>query len=55
VPVDIGFPNAYFEDRAVTTILRDGSGTVWVGSFNGLYRSSPDGQQISDINQAVKP
>ncbi len=41
--VDIGLHGTTWDDNFVTTLLRDRSGTIWAGGYNGLYQLLPDG------------
>lgn len=43
LPVDIGIPSEYAEQKYINALLEDRHGTLWIGAPSGLYRRLPDG------------
>ncbi len=43
-PVDIGLPHEAGDDGLVDALLVDKSGSLWVGTWSGIYRRDPDGR-----------
>ena len=43
LPVDIGIPSEYTEQKYINALLEDRHGTLWIGTPSGLYRRWPDG------------
>ncbi len=43
LPVDIGLPTAYAEQKFINALEEDRHGTLWIGAPSGLYRRLPDG------------
>src|ERR1700730_16792371 len=41
--LDIGIPNDYPEQRAISDLLEDRYGSLWIAAPSGLYRRWPDG------------
>jgi ligand-binding sensor domain-containing protein/two-component sensor histidine kinase len=43
LPVNIGLPHGFPEQRIVSDLLEDRHGTLWIGTLHGLYRRWADG------------
>src|SRR5205085_5949697 len=47
IPVDVGMPGEYAEQRYVNDLVEDRFGSLWVATQGGLYRRWPDGGAAS--------